>query len=102
MRAAAVADFLSDLRARGSGDLNAVLTTLNDGGLCREAVERWVGEGWIVVAPNSPLIALAGPAFSRDLTLARFCGASPEPAEEPREREPEGSFREESSGHENS
>ena len=38
VRAAAVSDFLCDLRARGTGDLNAVMTTLNEGGLCREAL----------------------------------------------------------------
>ena len=81
MRAAAVADFFRDLQARGSADLNAVLTTLNEGGLCREAVARWVGAGWIAVAPNSPLVALAGPALSRDVTLSRFCGIDPPPEE---------------------
>jgi hypothetical protein len=54
--------------------LNAVLTTLNDGQLCRETVRNWTANGWIVVAPGSPLTALAGPSFSRDLTLSRFCG----------------------------
>jgi hypothetical protein len=74
VRAAAVHDFLRDLRARGTGDLNAVLTTLNEGGLCREAVRHWTGNGWIVIAPNTPLLALPGPAFDRTLTLEDFCG----------------------------
>jgi hypothetical protein len=74
VRAAAVDEFLRDLRARGSGDLNAVLTTLNEGGLCREVVRHWTRNGWIVVAPNTPLLALTGPAFDRDLTLSDFCG----------------------------
>ena len=74
VRAAAVDDFLRDLRSRGTGDLNAVLTTLNEGGLCREAVRHWIGNGWIVVAPNTPLLALTGPAFHRALTLEDFCG----------------------------
>jgi hypothetical protein len=74
VRAAAVDDFLRDLRARGTGDLNAVLTTLNEGGLCREAVRHWTRNGWIVIAPNTPLVALAGPAFDRALTLEDFCG----------------------------
>ena len=74
VRAAAVDDFLRDLRARGTGDLNAVLTTLNEGGLCREAVRHWTRNGFIVVAPNTPLLALAGPAFDRALTLSDFCG----------------------------
>ena len=74
VRAAAVDEFLRDLRARGTGDLNAVLTTLNEGGLCREAVRHWTRNGWIVVAPNTPLLALTGPAFDRDLTLSDFCG----------------------------
>ena len=74
VRAAAVDDFLRDLRARGTGDLNAVLTTLNEGGLCREVVRQWTGNGWIVVAPNTPMLALTGPAFDRAMTLEDFCG----------------------------
>ncbi|MGE5278878.1 MAG: hypothetical protein ACM3SU_17945 [Acidobacteriota bacterium] len=74
MRAAAVASFLEDLRAHGSADLNAVLTTLNDGSLIRESLGAWVGNGWIVIAPSSKLQALTGPAFTRELTLERFCG----------------------------
>jgi hypothetical protein len=74
VRAAAVDDFLRDLRARGTGDLNAVLTTLNEGGLCREAVRHWTRHGWIVIAPNTPLLALTGPGFDRALTLEEFCG----------------------------
>jgi hypothetical protein len=77
VRAAAVADFLQDLRARGSADLNAVLTTLNDGSLVRETLGHWIENRWIVVAPSSPLQALAGPGFKRDLTLAQFCGGGP-------------------------
>jgi len=73
VRAAAVDDFLRDLRARGAADLNAVLTTLNEGGLCREAVRHWTENGWIVVAPNTPLLALTGPAFEPALTLSDFC-----------------------------
>ena len=72
--AAAVSDFLFDLRARGTGDLNAVMTTLNDGGLCREALRHWTESGWIVVAPKTPLLALAGPDFDRDMTLSDLCG----------------------------
>ncbi len=77
MRAAAVADFLQDLRARGSADLNAVLTTLNDGSLVRETLGHWIENRWIVVAPSSPLQALAGPRFTRGLALAQFCGGDP-------------------------
>jgi hypothetical protein len=75
VRAAAVADFLRGLRAHGTADLNAVLATLNDGSLVRETLGHWVENRWIVVAPSSPLQALAGPGFSRQLTLAQFCGA---------------------------
>lgn len=74
VRAAAVDDFLRELKAKGTGDLNAVLTTLNESGLCRQAVDHWIGRGWIVPAPNSPLIALRGPAFARELSLRDFCG----------------------------
>jgi hypothetical protein len=82
VRAAAVDDFLRDLKAKGTGDLNAVLSTLNEAGLCREALDHWVGNGWIVPAPNSPTVALAGPAFRRELTLRGFCGEEVEPQEE--------------------
>ena len=85
VRAAAVDDFLRELRAHGQGDLNAVLTTLNEGGLCREAVDRWTSEGWIVLAPSQPTIALAGPAFVPQIGLRAFCG---ETAEQGAGREP--------------
>jgi hypothetical protein len=74
VRAAAVDDFLRDLRARGTCDLNAVLATLNESGLCRQALDYWTRRGWIVLAANSPIVALTGPAFDGDLTLRRFCG----------------------------
>ena len=93
VRAAAVDDFLRELRAHGQGDLNAVLTTLNEGGLCREAVERWTERGWIVVAPDTPMIALAGPAFVRDLGLRDFCGGSAGPTEIRSRRTGEGGVR---------
>ena len=67
-------DFLRDLRARGAGDLNGVMSTLNDGSLCRQAQDYWVRQGWVVVSPSTPLHALAGPRFSRELSLGRFCG----------------------------
>jgi hypothetical protein len=79
VRAAAVDDFLRDLRARGTGDLNAVLTTLNEGGLCRQAVDYWTDRGWIVVAPQTPMLALTGPRFDRGVSLRRFCGEAPSP-----------------------
>jgi hypothetical protein len=69
---------LKELKARGAADLNAVLVTLNDGSLCRESVGHWVLQGWMVVAPHSPLTALTGPLFRRDLTLDEFCGRVPE------------------------
>ena len=81
VRTAAVDEFLRELKAKGSGDLNAVLTTLNESGLCRQAVDHWVGQGWIVPAPNSPLIALRGPGFARELSLHDFCGDFEEAAE---------------------
>jgi hypothetical protein len=97
VRAAAVDDFLRDLRARGTGDLNAVLTTLNEGGLCREAVRHWTRNGWIVLAPNTPLLALTGPAFDRALTLSDFCGV--EILEEPLEAAPPGEGEEDEPDH---
>jgi hypothetical protein len=78
VRAAAVDDFLRELRAHGKGDLNAVLTTLNEGGLCREAVERWTEAGWIVLAPNQPTVALVGPDFVPEIGLRVFCGETAE------------------------
>lgn len=86
VRAAAVDDFLCELRARGTGDLNAVLATLNESGLCRQAVEFWTGRGWIVVAPQTPLLALIGPEFDRAVSLRSFCG---EPASDRIRRRPD-------------
>ena len=72
-----MADFLSGLRAHGSADLNSLLSTLNDGGLARETVGYWKTNGWITLAPDTPLVALAGPRFDSRLTLRQFCGAGP-------------------------
>jgi len=74
VRAAAVDTFLHDLKRKRSGDLNGLLTTLNDSSLCREALRYWLTREWVVVARFSPLVALAGPSFTRDLTLHAFCG----------------------------
>lgn len=87
VRAAAVDAFLRELKARGSGDLNGVLTTLNDGGLCRDVLRHWLSSQWIVVAPHSPLLAIAGPGFSRDLTLREFCGEAGETGPAPESTE---------------
>jgi hypothetical protein len=81
VRAAAVDTFLHDLKRKRSADLNAVLTTFNDGSLCREALRFWLCKEWIVVAPFSPLVALAGPGFTRELTLHAFCGETEEAPE---------------------
>jgi hypothetical protein len=78
VRTAAVAEFLRELSAKGWGDLNGVLATFNDIELCRDALDYWLEREWIVRAPSSPLNALAGPAFSRELTLQEFCGEEPE------------------------
>jgi hypothetical protein len=80
--------------------LNGVLSTLNDGGLCREAVDYWVGHGWIALAPNQPLVALAGPRFERSISLRRFCGEALE--EEAEEAGLEIPIEEEPRGHEDS
>lgn len=83
-------DFLRDLRAKGAGDLNAVLSTLNDGSLCRAAQEYWIGQGWVVVSPSTPLQALAGPRFSREVSLRSFCGEPDDrPGGEPHRAEEE-------------
>jgi hypothetical protein len=82
VRTAAISEFLRELSARGWGDLNGVLTTLNDTDLCREAVEYWLERGWIVRAPSSALSALVGPNFSRELTMREFCGEEREEDEE--------------------
>jgi hypothetical protein len=85
---------LAELKRRRAGDLNAVLTTFNDGSLCREALGHWLRNGWIVVAPHTPLVALAGPEFSRDLTLRSFCGEAVETVTE----EPTAEARAEATG----
>ncbi|MCA1581759.1 MAG: hypothetical protein LC796_10300 [Acidobacteria bacterium] len=58
-----------------------MLVTLNDGSLCREALRHWLLKEWIVIAPHSPLTALPGARFHRDLTLRQFCGESAAPGE---------------------
>jgi hypothetical protein len=78
VRTAAVAEFLRELSAKGWGDLNGVLATFNDSELCRDALGYWLDHEWIVRAPSSPLTALTGPAFSRELTLHEFCGQEEE------------------------
>jgi hypothetical protein len=78
VRTAAVREFLRELSLKGWGDLNGMLAILNDGELCREALTYWLDHEWIVVAPNSPLTALVGPAYSRELTLHQFCGETDE------------------------
>jgi len=80
VRTAAVDAFLSELKTKRSADLNAVLVTLNDGSLCRQALWHWISNGWVVVAPHSPLVAMAGPALGPELTLRAFCG---EPGQAP-------------------
>jgi len=74
VRTAAVAEFLRELSAKGWGDLNGVLATLNDGDLCHEVLDHWLERGWIVRAPSSAVTALVGPRFSRKLTIREFCG----------------------------
>ncbi len=81
VRTAAVAEFLRELSAKSWGDLNGVLATFNDSELCRDALGYWLDREWIVRAPSSPLTALTGPAFSRELTLHEFCGQEEEPWE---------------------
>jgi hypothetical protein len=79
VRTAAVREFLNELSLKGWGDLNGLLATLNDGALCREALDYWLEHEWITRAPNSQLTALVGPGWSRRLTVREFCGEEPEP-----------------------
>jgi hypothetical protein len=65
-----------------------VLVTLNDGTLCRLALSHWLSAGWIVVAPHSPLVAMAGPTLTSDLTLRAFCGEAAAGEAENLEEEP--------------
>ena len=67
--------FLRELQSSGAGDLNGVFSTLNEGGLCREALAYWTGRRWVVVAPHSPLLALRGDELHRGIGLHEFCGA---------------------------
>lgn len=57
------------------------MTTLNDAGLCREALAYWREQEWVEVARSMPLVALRGERFSWDVTLRVFCGEVP--GEEP-------------------
>ena len=71
----------------GAADLNALLSTFNDGGLARESLAYWKDHGWVSVAPDTPLIAFAGPRFDVRLSLSQFCGAAPPPGEQEDEDE---------------
>jgi hypothetical protein len=95
VRAAAVDDFLKDLRAHGTADLNAVLATLDESELCREALDYWIGNDWIAFAPNAPTIALVGSAFVPQRTLRNFCGEAAE-----RDEDVPSASEEESNDHE--
>lgn len=86
VRTAAVREFLRELSLRGWGDLNGMLATLNDGELCREALAYWLENEWITRAPNSPTTALTGPAWTRELTLQKFCGQPDEVVPSPEEK----------------
>ncbi len=77
--------FLRDLKAKRAADLNGVLVTLNEGGLCCAALRYWLLHEWIVVAPHSPLTAMTGPAFRREIGVREFCGRPPEPELSPEE-----------------
>jgi len=55
---------------------------LNDGGLARETLAYWKDHGWVSIAKDTPLIALAGPRFDPRLSLSQFCGAAPPPPPE--------------------
>jgi hypothetical protein len=78
VRTAAVRELWRELSLKGWGDLNGMLAILNDGELCREALAYWLDHEWITRAPNSPLTALVGPAYTRELTVRRFCGDTDE------------------------
>ena len=78
VRTGAVVEFLRELSTKGWADLNNLLATLNDGELEREALSYWIENEWITRAPSSPMTALVGPAWSRELTLRRFCGDTDE------------------------
>jgi hypothetical protein len=73
--------FLQELQSSGAGDLNAVFATLNESGLCREALAYWIARRWVAVAPHSPLLALRGDELHHGIGLQEFCGA-PTPLEE--------------------
>lgn len=78
VRTAAVVEFLRELSTKGWADLNNLLATLNDGELERAALSYWLENEWITRAPSSPMTALVGPAWARELTLRRFCGDTDE------------------------
>jgi len=76
VRTAAVEDFRRQLASKGLGDLSAVGAAVGDAALFSELVGLWIARGWATRSPSSPMYALAGPAFSPDLSLRDFCGES--------------------------
>ena len=69
-------DFRKQLRIRNFGDLSAVAAAIGDAALFSELLALWIGRGWVVRAPSSPVHAFGGPEFSTDVSLAEFCGES--------------------------
>ncbi|MGH9441649.1 MAG: hypothetical protein ACRD16_05200 [Thermoanaerobaculia bacterium] len=73
-RAAAVASFLADLKARGLGDVGSLQAAINDAALWDEVLGFWRDREWVRPAPHSPMHVFPGEGFEPGLTLREFCG----------------------------
>jgi hypothetical protein len=77
VRTAAVDSFLRDLKAHGYADAVTLEMILGEGSLCLAAEQYWLERGWVQRDPGAATRFLAGPEFTRELSVAELAG-SPE------------------------
>jgi hypothetical protein len=81
VRTAALDSFVRDLKAHGYADAVNVEMIFGEGSLCLAAEQYWLDQGWVQRDPGAATRFLAGPQFSRELSVAEFAG-SPESRDE--------------------
>jgi len=74
VRAAAVAAFLADLKAKGIGDIASLQAVIGDTALWNDLRGFWLDREWVRPAPHSPIHLFPGDRFDSNLTLREFCG----------------------------
>ena len=74
VRTAAVATFLTDLKAKRIGDIAALQAVIGDSALWEEVLGFWLGRGLVKPAPHSSIHVYPGESFEPEITLREFCG----------------------------